>query len=119
MLTSIHSRSGETVGNWVGNQLAAGCDTHLQSMGLLPVAYPESGKIGGLLVVQAVGWRLGTFSVAHRKPRTPVYRPEVHVTCFSPTPYLILTASIIHFMFAIFTAGPVDCLQPRTLWWSG
>ena len=42
-------------------------------MGLLPVAYPESGKTDGLLVVQAVGWRLGTFSVAHRKPRMPVY----------------------------------------------
>ena len=26
----VHSRSGETVGNWVGNQLAAGCDTRLE-----------------------------------------------------------------------------------------
>ena len=71
----LHSQSGETVGNRVGNQLPAGWDTRLEwgYFQFLAVAYPESKNLTWLLVLQAVGWRLGTFSVAHRKPRTPVY----------------------------------------------
>ena len=42
---TLHSRSDGTVGNWVGNQLPAGWDTHLEwgYFGqFLAVAYPES-----------------------------------------------------------------------------
>ena len=44
MYSSLHSRSGETVGNWVGNQLAAGWTTRLEwgYFQFLAVAYPES-----------------------------------------------------------------------------
>ena len=40
----LHSRSGKTVGNWVGNQLAARWDTRLEwgYFKFLAVAYPES-----------------------------------------------------------------------------
>ena len=70
--SDLQSRSGETVGNWVGNQLAAGCDTRLE-WGYFQSPTFKKQKNGGLLVLQAVGWRLDTFSVAHRKPQTPVY----------------------------------------------
>ena len=44
---TLNSRSGETVGNWVGNELAAGCDTRGYEWGLLQVAYPESKNTVG------------------------------------------------------------------------
>ena len=56
----------QSVGCWLDNT---------SQMGLIPVfgsCLPRKQKPGGLLVLQAVGWRLGTFSIAHRKPRTPV-----------------------------------------------
>ena len=69
-----------TVDGWNGGQLgrqSVACWLgHTSRMGLLPVfgsCLPRKQKTGGLLVLQAVGWRLNTFSVAHRKPRTPVY----------------------------------------------
>ena len=54
------------LGNWVGNQLPADWDTRLEwgYFQLLAVTYPEA-KPGGLLLLQAVGWRLDTFSVGH------------------------------------------------------
>ena len=65
--------SRQSVGCWLDNT---------SRMGLLPVVgscLSRKQTPGGLLhvVLQAVGWRLGTFSVAHRKPRTP--RKWVHV----------------------------------------
>ena len=62
-------------GGLLGWQLIACWLGNTYRMGLIPVfgsCLPRKQKLGGLLVLQAVGWRLDTFSVAHRKPRTSV-----------------------------------------------
>ena len=43
---TLHSRSGETVGNWVGNQLPAGWDTRLEwgYFQFLAVAYTQKAQ---------------------------------------------------------------------------
>ena len=56
-----HSRSGEAVNNWVGNQLAAGCDTRLEwGYFQLPTQkaknrWATSTKRGGLTIGHVFG----------------------------------------------------------------
>ena len=72
----------------VGNRLPEHWLGNTYRMGLIPgvgSCPPRKQKLGGLLVLQAVGLRLDAFSVAHRKPRTPVYfvlfLPTMHQIC--------------------------------------
>ena len=68
----------QSIACWLGNTYRMGL---IQDFGS---CLPRKQKPSGLLVVQAVGWRLGTFSVAHRKPRTPVFSVGViHLMKFS------------------------------------
>ena len=73
----LHSRSGETVDNWVGNQLAAGCDTRLKwgYFQFLAVAYPESKSLMGYYSTTSGGLAIGhVFGSPSKATDTCVYQ---------------------------------------------